>query len=70
MSISFNQSTYVVNENDGLVEVVLVLNNLTGFDVTVQVANDNTATGEHLRSINIILLVIILQEEVILDHTM
>ena len=52
VSISFNQSTYIVNENEGLVEVVLVLNNSIGFDITVQVeTDDNTATGEHLRSI-------------------
>ena len=49
MSIRFNQSEYFVNENEELVEVVLVLSNSTGIDITVQVETvDDTATGEHV----------------------
>ena len=55
MSISFNQSIYIVNENERSVEIVLVLSNSAEIDIIVQVGtNDNTATGEHLISINII----------------
>ena len=57
MSISFNQSIYIVNENERLVEVVLVLSNSAEIDIIVQVGtNDKTATGEHLISINIIII--------------
>ena len=53
VSISFNQSTYIVNENKRLVEIVLVLNNSTGIDITVQVrTSDNTATGEQVPQIH------------------
>ena len=72
MSISFKQSTYSVSENEGLVEIVLVVN-LIRTDITVQVrSSDNTATGEHLKSISIIMLVMVLQEVliIVLDHTM
>ena len=49
MSISFNQSTYGVNENEGLVEIILVLSNSVAFNITVQVrTNDSTATGKHV----------------------
>ena len=52
MSVSFNQSTYIVNESDGLLEVVLVLNNSVAIDITVQVrTNDNTAIGKQTNSI-------------------
>ena len=47
MSINFNQSVYIVNEDDGLVQAVLVLNSSTITNITVQVrTNDNTATGK------------------------
>ena len=47
MSVSFNQSTYIVNENDGLVQPALVLNVSIATDITVEVrSSDNTATGE------------------------
>ena len=68
---------HIVNENDELVQVVLVLNNSVATNVTIQVkTNDSTATGEHTKSINNILLhsiYVYLQEEVliiILDHIM
>ena len=52
VTISFNQRTYIVNENEGLLQAVLVLStSKSSTDITVQVGtNDNTATGEHLRS--------------------
>ena len=47
MLVSFSQSKYIVTENDGLVQPVLILNNSVATDITVQVrADDNTATGE------------------------
>ena len=52
-SISFNQSTYIVNENDRLVQVVLVLNKTVASNITVRVrTDDNTATGMHAESIH------------------
>ena len=74
VSVSFNQSTYMINENDGLVQPVLVLNNSVATDITLQVVtNDITATGECINIIiNNMFIIIILQEEVliiILDHT-
>ena len=46
IKVTFNQSTYSVNENDGPAQPVLVLSNPSSTDITVQV-NDtqNTATG-------------------------
>ena len=75
VSVSFNQSTYMINKNDGLVQPVLVLNNSVTTDITLQViTNDITATGEYINIIiNNMFIIIILQEEVliiILDHTM
>ena len=47
VTVSFSQSTYSVNEDDGVVQPVLVLSNPTSTDITVQVrSNDNTATGK------------------------
>ena len=57
MSVSFSQSVYVINENDGLVQAKLFLNNSVATYITVQVrANDSTATGEYTKSITILLL--------------
>ena len=57
MSVSFSQSVYIINENDGLVQAKLFLNNSVGTDITVQVrANDSTATGEYTKSITTLLL--------------
>ena len=45
--VKFSQSTYSVNEDDGLVQPVLVLSNPSSTDITVQVRdNSNTTTGE------------------------
>ena len=45
--ITINQSTYSVDESNGLVRPVLVLSNPSSTDITVQVKdNGNTATGE------------------------
>ena len=47
VSISFNQSIYSVDEDDGPAQPVLVLSNPSSTDITVQVRNnDITATGE------------------------
>ena len=51
VSISFSQSTYIVNENEGLLQAVLILSTPAKTTTIVQVGtNDNTATGEHLKS--------------------
>ena len=74
MSVSFSQSVYIVNENDGLVQAKLFLNTSLATDITIQVrANDGTATGECIYQIhNNMLSLVILQEVliIILDHTM
>lgn len=45
-TVSFEQSTYRVNENDGLVQITLILSNPSSSNITVQVtSNDNTAKG-------------------------
>ena len=50
VTVSFIQSTYIVNENEGLLQAVLVLSTSVRTDITVQVGtNDNTAIGEHLK---------------------
>ena len=47
LNVSFSQSTYSVNEYDGVVQPVLVLSNPSSTNITVQVRdNNNTATGE------------------------
>ena len=52
MSVSLNQSVYIINENGGLVQANLFLNTSLATDITVQVrANDGTATGEYIKSI-------------------
>jgi len=37
LEISFNQSTYIVDEDDGPAQPVLVLSNPSSTDITVQV---------------------------------
>ena len=47
LNVSFNQPTYSVNENDGVLQPVLVLSESSSTDITVQVrSTDKTATGE------------------------
>ena len=47
-NISFSQSMYSVNENEGPVEPVLVLSNPSSSDITVRVTDrGGTATGKH-----------------------
>ena len=47
ITISFNQSTYHVNENDMTVEIVAILSNPSSTDVTVEItSSDTTATSE------------------------
>ena len=74
--MSFAESMYSVNENDGVLQPVLVLSESSSTNITITVeADDITATGK----ISVVtqamwyVIVIILQEEVliiILDHTM
>ena len=57
MSVSFNQSVYIIKENGGLVQANLFLNTSLATDITVQIRGvDNTATGEYTKSITILLL--------------
>ena len=45
-TVSFNESAYSVNENEGPVQPVLVLSNPSSTDVTVEVTDrGGTATG-------------------------
>ena len=45
-TVSFNQSVYSVNENEGPVEPVIVLSNPSSTDVTVQIRErSGNATG-------------------------
>ena len=65
----------MINENDGLVQPVLVLNNSVATNITLQVITiDITATGKYINIIiNNMFTIIILQEEVLIiiqDHTM
>ena len=54
MSVSFSQSVYIINENDGLVQAKLFLNTSLATDITIQVrANVGTATGEYIKSLTI-----------------
>ena len=47
LTISFNQSTYSVDEDDGSAQPVLVLSNPSSTDISVQVRSSNiNATGE------------------------
>ena len=72
--VSFNQSTYSVDEDDGPAQPVLVLSDPSSTDITVQVeSNDITATGKWTNiTFNSMLTVRILQEVLImiLDPTL
>ena len=47
LNVSFSQSTYSVNEDDGSVQPVLVLSNPSSTNITVLVIDDSdTATGK------------------------
>ena len=47
-TITFNQSTHTINEDDGLVTIVLILSDPSTTDITVQVlTTDGSATGEY-----------------------
>ena len=47
VSVHFNQSTYRVNEGDGIVQTVLVLNSTPAVDITVHVlSNDGSAVHD------------------------
>ena len=49
LKVSFNQSTYSVNEKDGVLQPVLVLSESSSTDITVRVRDrSNTATGKYV----------------------
>ena len=45
VSVSFSQSTYSVDENNGPAQPVLVLSNPSSTDITVQVRSNNITTA-------------------------
>ena len=48
ITVSFNQSTYSVNENDGPAQPILVLSNPSSTDITVLLFNvDGSAIGKY-----------------------
>ena len=48
ITVSFNQSTYSVNEDAGTAQLLLMLSNPSSTDITVVVYNTNrTAFGEY-----------------------
>ena len=50
-TVSFEQSTYNVNEDNGLTQLILVLSNPLSTDTIVQVNNSNgSATGKYLNN--------------------
>ena len=56
VSVSFNQSTYIANENDGSVQAVLFISKSVESNITIEViTNDSTATGKHIEPINNVL---------------
>ena len=47
-TLSFKLSTYIINESDELVELVLLLSNPSSTDITLQVlTTDGSATGKN-----------------------
>ena len=70
IAVSFNQSTYSVDKDDGPAQPVLVLSNPSSTDITVKIKNkDITAIGEYTKFNG--LTMTILQEVLIMipDHT-
>jgi len=48
--LKFNQLTYSVDEDDGLVQTTLVLSNPSSTDITVQIIDTaDTATGKYYK---------------------
>ena len=48
IAVTFDQSTYSIDEDDGPAQLVLVLTNPSSTDLTVQViSSDRTAIGEY-----------------------
>ena len=49
VAVSFSKATYRINENNGIVQIKLVLSNSSLNDIVVQVlSNDISATGKQL----------------------
>ena len=48
ITVGFNQTTYIINENDGALQLVLILSNPSSTDITIHVnITDGLATGEY-----------------------
>ena len=48
ISVNFSQSTYMVDENNGIVQFTALLSNPSSSDITIEVYSiDGTATGEY-----------------------
>jgi len=48
ITVTFDQSTYIVNEDDGPAQPVLVFSNPSSANITVQViSSDRAAIGEY-----------------------
>ena len=45
-TVSFSQSTYIVNEEDRYIRPVLVLSNVSSVDVTVQIINEDITASK------------------------
>ena len=60
-SIRFSQTMYSKAENEGPIEIKLVLSNTLPDDVTLQViSNDNTATGGYTNISTYVLLTVMI----------
>ena len=46
--LRFNQTTYRINENDGSIQLVLVLSNPSLTDITIQVIDSEVSATSHL----------------------
>ena len=56
--MSFNQSTYIVNEDDGLVQIVLVLSHPVSTSATIAVSTtDISAKGKDMYIYIIIIII-------------
>ena len=73
ITITFSETTYSVDEDDGPAQPVLVLSNPSATDFTVRVREvEGSATSKQTKYISLLLLIIILQEMMImvLEYTL
>ena len=58
-SVNFSQSAYMVDENDGMVQFILLLSNPSSTNITVEVSSiDGSATGEYLAIVHNIIAIV------------